>query len=1610
MSNAITVAVRCRPLNSRELARGAVNLIRMEGNQTIITKPVDPKDPKAKPEPKAFTFDHSYWSVDKNDSTYASQEAVFSDLGCTLLDHAFEGYNTCIFAYGQTGSGKSYTMVGYGEERGLTPMTCGELFERINANTNPNLKFNVEVSYIEIYCERVRDLLNPNSKGNLKVREHPSLGPYVEDLSKMVVTSHKDIEDLMVLGNKARTVAATQMNATSSRSHAVFTIILTQTRFDVETSLSTEKVSRVSLVDLAGSERANSTGAKGTRLKEGANINKSLTTLGKVISALADQGSATGKKAKDTFIPYRDSTLTWLLKDSLGGNSRTAMIAAISPADYDETLSTLRYADRAKRIVNKAVVNEDPNARLIRELKDELLQLRQKLAVFDPVSAGVRPDGTVLSEEDKHMLLQEAPEGTAFPLSLSSPAYAIKEQLQASEKLMSELNETWEEKLRKTQTIQQEREKVLEDLGICLDEDQVGLHTPKRMPHLVNLNEDPLMSECLIYNLKPGITKVGRLEPLDPASSPTVEIKLSGKVIRDHHCYFENLQGSVTLHPQPESLLLVNGRRLTEAKPLRSGYRIILGDNHVFRFNNPEEARRERERQAQPTGSTLASAPEALPLTPAAEELEKRPDSPTETIFSMSETVDWNYAWREATMGHMSSVDTLTRGLSELNSRPASRMNFPSSDSPYSDDDLLSVPSGRRGSSPGAGRVDCDSGVFAGYEDKCNLWQDSVAEDGANGSPLPSQYRDAVADMKRQLEVQRDQYEQRVRSLTLAHDKFLDFVPHTEFSPKQRHLLLPILAKWRSTRLVRLAQHLLQHAVLLKEANVAAQELSKQVVYQFTVLDQPVGANYSAVNRRSTRALIPRKPYSYWDASSDDLPPFALGTTDDDEDENNSQGAVGGLTLADRPRVAVRVVDMAHNAMYIWGWSDFAARVHRMRDQVNYVDRPAYFQHLAHRDPFYHDTPLKFTYLGLASVPLTSVASMVSPFTWEAPVVCPFTGRSIGRVKGALSVKATAAANTISDPAANATGSGTTEAMRALAIPARRGTWTSVDTAPFPRLPPEADTLSDVPEESEDGSQGDNVPLTANQLPVESYAGHALVLHLQITEISGLHEADCTELHCQFRASDLHPLLALGHPEFPVGAPIDQTLASSPVPQDAVYASAPVSGFGNGPAKVKFTQTVVIPVVRKRSAALLQSLHLNLEVYARVTPRVLHSWLNWDTMAETQFVATEPTTADLSRRREHPLTMPQTTSGLNGSASAMTFSHPPPPPRGFTNDMLLTEQHNLMAWVQICELGPDGHYCPVPFQALGGVDQGAFTIRQGIQRRIILTMGHSSGKQLEWGQIDQLTAGKIRLLDAKGRFTLDTSESGRKSVMMQPLSVLASTYRTEYRPDGNSYLQIQASWDSSIHECQYLNCITPKKHSVLLTVAWSLVLPKCTQPLEFQMDVAVQVAGRDSVKASRHAIASSFPTGNPALAMGLGSSTPTGPKRLTTLLLSPFSLPSPSTSGGGGGMASPTQSTASSALSPTLGSRTSSPRHSSQIDNGPTMDGLRRTSSSSQSSDSAYELNLGQAISRVSCIFELTLTPTRQLDVKELWRMNTASQYVRGEEYLPANWKPRDGR
>ncbi|XP_063799921.1 kinesin-like protein KIF1B isoform X15 [Pseudophryne corroboree] len=620
----VKVAVRVRPFNSREIGKDSKCIIQMQGNSTSILNPKNPKEPA-----KTFSFDYSYWShTSPDDPSFASQNRVYNDIGKEMLEHAFEGYNVCIFAYGQTGAGKSYTMMGKQEETqaGIIPQLCEDLFEKINYNHNEDVSFSVEVSYMEIYCERVRDLLNPKNKGNLRVREHPLLGPYVEDLSKLAVTSYTDIADLMDAGNKARTVAATNMNETSSRSHAVFTIVFTQRRLDVETNLSTEKVSKISLVDLAGSERADSTGAKGTRLKEGANINKSLTTLGKVISALAEVDncpSKSKKKKKTDFIPYRDSVLTWLLRENLGGNSRTAMVAALSPADinYDETLSTLRYADRAKQIKCNAIINEDPNAKLVRELKDEVTRLKELLRaqglgdIIDTSMSSLAssPSSCSLSSQVGLTSVTSIQERI---MSTPGGEEAI-ERLKESEKIIAELNETWEEKLRKTEAIRMEREALLAEMGVAIREDggTLGVFSPKKTPHLVNLNEDPLMSECLLYYIKDGITRVGQAD-----AERRQDIVLSGAHIREEHCLFRserkpNGEVIVTLEPCEKSETYVNGKRVVLPVQLRSGNRIIMGKNHVFRFNHPEQARAEREK------------------TPSAE--------------TPSEPVDWTFAQRE---------------------------------------------------------------------------------------------------------------------------------------------------------------------------------------------------------------------------------------------------------------------------------------------------------------------------------------------------------------------------------------------------------------------------------------------------------------------------------------------------------------------------------------------------------------------------------------------------------------------------------------------------------------------------------------------------------------------------------------------------------------------------------------------------------------------------------------------------------------------------------------------------------------------------------------------------------------------------------------------------
>ncbi|KAG0010303.1 kinesin-like protein Klp8, partial [Entomortierella chlamydospora] len=1468
----IKVVVRCRPLNSREISKGSECIIRMDGDMTTITKPDGPDGGGGST--KSFSFDHSYWSFDKNDPNYAGQQRLYDDLGVELLNHSFNGYNTCIVAYGQTGSGKSYSMMGYGEDRGIIPLSCHELFRRIEANKDPTLSYRVEVSYMEIYCERVRDLLNPKNKGHLKVREHPSLGPYVEDLSKLMVTSFQDIENLMDEGNKARTVAATNMNETSSRSHAVFTVLLTQTRYDIETKLETEKVSRICLVDLAGSERANSTGATGARLKEGANINKSLTTLGKVISALAEASGAPApkkgaKKPAETFVPYRDSVLTWLLKDCLGGNSKTTMIAALSPADvnYDETLSTLRYADQAKKIKNKAVVNEDPNAKLIRELKEELLELRSKLGVYDPLQTGsnLAAPNAVVTIVDLN--------GNSRTLTREQ----LQDEVQASEKIMAELNETWEEKLRKTQEIQQEREKTLEELGISVEKGHIGVHTPKKMPHLVNLNEDPLMSECLVYQLKPGKTQVGRLESSIPA-----DIRLSGTNILDQHCYFENNNSVVTLYPGNSSMTMVNGLRISKPKRLRSGFRVILGDYHVFRFNHPEEVRKERDQQQQTAASSSVSSPSSKPQQPGHsnsmedDRPEDRPDSPISSASVMSEFVDWNYARKEAVIhAHMLSesgihqlkdqdLDILFENIAKVRYMRKSVRSESRGGSNFDDDSESRSSVIDKWNSEYALLDDRESPIpplessalalkeklrlaeleveqmneqKVEYEAKIqNLTAAEAKSDEliAEKTELEERLRQAQEDLEAKLKEQQEQYEEKMKRMSMmskssssnGDSKLGDFLP--PYSDHELKLIHKTLVKWREHRKIQMAETILKNAVLVKEANIISRELSKQVVYQFTIVE---AGQFGCLE-------------SYWESTS------GISQFNNDEDTP--------LYNVKRPCVAIKVIDNKHNAVYIWSLEKLKVRLHRMRNLYNFVDRPLYRKHFNMEDPFYESPAPRFTFIGSASTSLRSLVKMQSKEA-VVPILCRTTGRMIGHAL--IGITPICCSNAGS--------------LVALSSP---------PALPFAKT--SGLNLQGEPQDQPEASKNavDHVKV-----------GDQVVFEVSLLKIEGLSEKQYTQVHAQFRLSNL---VGLGNGES--GSPQLDAISG-----DKIFATDPVSGFENDPIFFGFKQTLSMATTQPILDVLLHG-SLNFEVFGEASATTLASWEKWDMDQEEAHQGPAPTkplaaNGKATMRRMRGLSIiGNGTNGNLGSAGSLSE-------RRSEDELMMEEHHDVLAHVQVCELGSSGDYVPVQVVSNSTVDAGSFQIRQGLQRRIVLRLSHTSGRQFAWNRVSGINIGRVRLLDNKGRIS---ESQPREDVSLN----LIPGQKVEYLADGTSVLAVQASWDSTLHESLFLNRVTASNTRILLTLTWFVEAERCVDPVCFRMDIAAQIQDRE-FRASSHA-----------------------PYRIIPMF-------------------------------------------------------LQQTST--------------RILKKTSGLFLLTLRPIVARKASELWRMNTATKYVRGEEFLAGVWRPR---
>ncbi|XP_067411375.1 kinesin-like protein KIF28 [Emydura macquarii macquarii] len=524
--DSVKVAVRVRPFSQREKDAGSRCVVSMNSNSTSI---YDPKNPG---HVKTFTFDLAYWShsgflKDKDgmlistgsNSRYAGQKEVFRDLGQGVLDNAWQGYNATLLAYGQTGSGKSYSMIGYGANRGIIPVVCEELFRPIQ--NQKNKQYQVTFSMLEIYNEQVIDLLSETKKpGGLKVREDQHQGFYVDGLRRVPCDSYAQIERLMEQGTKIRTTASTSMNATSSRSHMVVTMQFKQIFLDEDIT----KQSIINLVDLAGSERQKSSGSEGDRLREGTRVNLSLTTLGNVISSLAEV--VMGKKV--LHIPYRDSVLTKLLQSALGGNSRTIMIAAISPADicYEETLSTLRYAERTKKIKNKAVINASPMEKHIMELKAENNKLLSRLTGLG--NAGKTADETSMYYKTIQLTWEYR------------------------------LEEAWKEWEKQYAAITQERRMM------------------ETFPYLLNINEDPQLSGVLKHFIQDGSCDVGQ--------SASNAITLRGLGILDKHATFTNTNGKVTITPWEKCKVVVNGVPITGKTKLQHLDRVILGSNSAYLY------------------------------------------------------------------------------------------------------------------------------------------------------------------------------------------------------------------------------------------------------------------------------------------------------------------------------------------------------------------------------------------------------------------------------------------------------------------------------------------------------------------------------------------------------------------------------------------------------------------------------------------------------------------------------------------------------------------------------------------------------------------------------------------------------------------------------------------------------------------------------------------------------------------------------------------------------------------------------------------------------------------------------------------------------------------
>eukprot|EP00928_Gymnodinium_smaydae_P090827 TRINITY_DN7454_c1_g1_i10.p1 TRINITY_DN7454_c1_g1~~TRINITY_DN7454_c1_g1_i10.p1 ORF type:complete len:1168 (+),score=233.88 TRINITY_DN7454_c1_g1_i10:191-3694(+) len=554
----VRVAVRVRPPSEREANIGCDVVVNVSG-QSCISVDI------ASGLSKTFNYDLCYSSCDSTAPDFASQDRIARELGGQLLKSTLNGYNGCLFAYGHTGSGKSHSVMGTSSEPGILPWTVDRIFEeRSRLEEQPDKEMRVWISYLEIYNEHLRDLLGAPVPGSLhkqenelRVHENPRLGVYVPGLHEEPCESRQQVRRLLEYGTRKRIVAATRMNEYSSRAHSVFTVKVNMLTGQKPKPGEPDKrqvlLAKLNLVDLAGSERQSTAGTQGDHLRESCAINKSLSALALVIKELSGQHDPSAQSPASRRLqrapPFRVSKLTFLLKDSLAGNSKTCMLATISPAScqVNETVNTLRFASSVKMIRTTATQNRDTNAGLVESLKSELARLRRELA------------------DAKDLWTQEV-----------------------ERSLMGMLRD-YQEQLEHAKKVDREREGHLGGVGMKTQESmKKACGADSKTPYLLNMSDDPLLAGYLWYHIEHG-------KPLTIGSSQDNTVCITGLGISERLCIVENTDDTcvVVQKPAAEGRVVVDGVPLQpgERRQLRHGQCLLLGRAFAMRIVIPHCSR-----------------------------------------------------------------------------------------------------------------------------------------------------------------------------------------------------------------------------------------------------------------------------------------------------------------------------------------------------------------------------------------------------------------------------------------------------------------------------------------------------------------------------------------------------------------------------------------------------------------------------------------------------------------------------------------------------------------------------------------------------------------------------------------------------------------------------------------------------------------------------------------------------------------------------------------------------------------------------------------------------------------------------------------------------------